>query len=98
MTWRQTMALRLRFQWWAPLRLNRHSSLYSSHSQFGEALVVRPLLDEGSPGFYVEAGARHPVYCSNTCHFYRRGWRGINIEAFPGALESFQVLRPRDIN
>ena len=98
MTWRQTMALRLRFQWWAPLRLNRHSSFYASHSQFGEDMAVRPLLEDCSPGFYVDAGAHHPVYYSNTYHFYRRGWQGINIEALPGALRPFQILRPRDIN
>lgn len=98
MTWRQTMALRLRFQGWALLRPNRHSSFYTSHSQFGEDMAVRALLEDCGRGFYVDAGAHHPVYYSNTYHFYRRGWRGINIEAQPGALQAFQVLRPRDIN
>lgn len=35
---------------------------------------------------------------SNTWFFYQRGWRGINVEPTPGAIEEFQKHRPEDIN
>jgi hypothetical protein len=87
-----------RFKIWAPLRATRHPSYYLSHSQFGEDMVVRQLLEETATGFFVEVGAHHPVYYSNTYHFYRRGWRGINIDAAPGSMDAFRVLRPNDVN
>jgi FkbM family methyltransferase len=49
-------------------------------------------------GFYVDIGAHHPTYASNTAFFYNKGWNGINIEANPGALRAFERDRPRDIN
>jgi FkbM family methyltransferase len=35
---------------------------------------------------------------SNTYLFYKRGWNGINIDAMPGSMVSFNRIRPRDIN
>lgn len=49
-------------------------------------------------GFYVDVGAHHPRRFSNTNLFYRRGWRGINIDANPKFLKSFNQERKRDIN
>src|SRR5690606_15965677 len=49
-------------------------------------------------GFYVDVGAHHPTHYSNTYLFYKRGWRGINIDAMPGSMEPFRKLRPHDIN
>lgn len=48
-------------------------------------------------GFFVDVGAHHPVRFSNTYYFYRRGWRGINVDPFPGTERRFSRLRPRDI-
>jgi Methyltransferase FkbM domain len=61
-------------------------------------MVLRYLTNDAREGFYVDVGAHHPVYGSNTYHFYLKGWRGINIDALPGSMESFNVLRPRDVN
>jgi FkbM family methyltransferase len=97
-TSREKIALWLRFKIWAPMRTNRHSGFYSSHSQFGEDMVLRYLTSDTKEGFYVDVGAHHPVYGSNTYHFYRRGWRGINIDASPGSIELLNRLRPRDVN
>ena len=49
-------------------------------------------------GFYVDIGAHHPVRFSNTCHFYRKGWSGINIDATPGSMKLFTWFRRRDVN
>jgi FkbM family methyltransferase len=90
--------LRLRFGLWGRLRANHHPSFYLSHSQFGEDMVARDLLSDVSRGTFVDVGAHHPVYYSNTYHFYRRGWRGLNVDAAPGTKELFDLLRPGDIN
>jgi FkbM family methyltransferase len=69
------------------------------YSQEGEDLVAARILgDKPDGGFYVDVGAHHPTRHSNTYLFYRRGWRGINIDATPGSMAEFQRLRPRDIN
>ncbi|QQE66068.1 hypothetical protein GFS31_27640 [Leptolyngbya sp. BL0902] len=49
-------------------------------------------------GFYVDIGAHHPQRFSNTYLFYLKGWKGINIDAMPGSMDSFKKIRPRDIN
>ncbi len=49
-------------------------------------------------GFYVDVGAHHPFRFSNTYLFFRKGWSGINIDAAPGAMDSFRRFRSRDIN
>jgi FkbM family methyltransferase len=92
------LQLRARFEWWAPLRSGRFPSFHDSHSQFGEDMVVRGLVGDRAIGTFVDIGAHHPVYLSNTYHFYRKGWRGLNIDALPGSMDPFRVLRPEDIN
>lgn len=49
-------------------------------------------------GFYVDVGAFSPKHLSNTFWFYRRGWRGINVDAAPGSMDAFRRIRPRDVN
>lgn len=68
------------------------------YSQEGEDQILRRLFESRSNGFYVDVGAHHPQRFSNTFHFYRRGWSGINIEPNPDAIALFQRHRPRDIN
>lgn len=70
----------------------------SSWSQEGEDLVLARLFGDKRDGFYIDVGAHHPKRFSNTYFFYRRGWRGINIDAMPGSMNSFNRMRPRDIN
>lgn len=72
-----------------------------SFSQEGEDLIIKRLFEgrnEGASGFYVDVGAHHPRICSNTYFFYKKGWRGINIDAKPGTKALFDSERPRDIN
>jgi hypothetical protein len=98
--------LKLRFNVWARIKINSFTCFDLSHSQFGEDMIVRYLTLETKDGiyletkkgFYVDIGAHHPVFYSNTYYLYCKGWRGINIDGIPGVMESFNVLRPRDIN
>lgn len=69
-----------------------------SFSQEGEDLIVGRLFDGVDAGFFVDVGAHHPFRFSNTWLLYRRGWRGINIDATPGAMAEFRRWRPEDIN
>jgi len=94
----QVIIAKLRFHLWAKLKINFYPSFYQSHSQFGEDMIVRGLIPNLNTGFYVDIGSHHPVLISNTYHFYCKGWRGINIDAIPGSMELFKILRPRDIN
>lgn len=69
-----------------------------SYSQEGEDLILERLFEGRTNGFYVDVGAHHPTRYSNTYRFYKRGWRGINIEPNPQAMELFRRQRKRDIN
>jgi FkbM family methyltransferase len=68
------------------------------YSQEGEDIVLARLLGATASGFYVDVGAHHATRFSNTYALYRKGWRGLNIDATPGSMESFRRLRPEDIN
>lgn len=80
-----------REKWHRPVR---------SYSQFGEDVIAQHYFKSRNTksGFYVDVGAHSPKFFSNTYHFYKRGWRGINIEPTPGRVEMFRRMRPRDIN
>lgn len=74
------------------------SNSYRSYAQEGEDLILKRLLEDVKSGFYIDVGAHHPLRFSNTHFFYRKGWSGINIDAMPGSMKAFSVLRKRDIN
>jgi FkbM family methyltransferase len=69
-----------------------------AYSQDGEDMILRRLFEGQKSGFYVDVGAHHPYRFSNTCYFYRRGWRGINIDPNPDAIKAFRRDRPSDVN
>jgi FkbM family methyltransferase len=49
-------------------------------------------------GFYIDVGANHPTYHSDTKLFYDHGWRGMNIEPSPHWFKLIIEERPRDVN
>ena len=65
--------------------IDRYLSL-KSYSQEGEDMVLRSFFEgqKNYKGFFVDVGAHHPYRFSNTLHFYKKGWRGINIDPQPG--------------
>lgn len=88
-----------------PVKLTIRSMLHlvdryarKSFSQEGEDILLARYIDAKRTGFFVDIGAHHPSRCSNTYYFYKRGWRGINIDAMPGSMTPFRIVRPRDIN
>jgi len=70
----------------------------NSFAQEGEDLILARIFEGQKTGFYVDVGAHHPLRFSNTYLLYRRGWRGINIDANPGSKAAFDLIRPRDQN
>lgn len=69
-----------------------------SYAQCGEDLILEYLfasLDTTSVR-YIDIGAHHPSYLSNTYLFYRHGGAGVCVEPDPRAIPRFQKLRPRD--
>ena len=72
--------------------------LQRSFSQDGEDRIVLRLVRHRRSGFYIDIGAHHPHRFSNTALLHEMGWRGINIDATPGAMEAFAEARPEDTN
>lgn len=71
-----------------------------SYSQCGEDLILSQLFsDLGiSQISYLDVGAHHPTYLSNTYLFYSRGNFGVCVEPDPILFQQFLKDRPADIN
>ena len=71
-----------------------------SYSQSGEDLLVKYIFDNLgiSKPSYLDIGAHHPYYLSNTALFYELGSRGINIEPDPSLFKAFIEHREFDKN
>jgi len=76
----------------------KESFLKISYSQEGEDLILNRIFENQENGFYIDVGAHHPRRFSNTYLFYKKGWRGVNIDAMPGSMELFKKERPYDVN
>jgi FkbM family methyltransferase len=72
----------------------------TTYSQCGEDIIVKHIFNAmGVSSFsYLDIGAHHPFYLSNTALFYEMGMKGINIEPDPTLIEAFIKYRKRDIN
>lgn len=68
------------------------------YSQEGEDICLSRLFGDKRDGFFIDVGAHHPIRFSNTYALYRRGWRGVNIDATPGSMAAFRRFRPEDTN
>jgi len=83
-----------------PLSREEIRSLQISFSQNGEDLMVWNTFRYLNilKGVYIDAGAYDPLDISNTLIFYKRGWRGINIDFSETKIARFRKLRPDDYN
>jgi FkbM family methyltransferase len=70
-----------------------------SYAQCGEDMIVAYIFEVNlgikNPS-YLDIGAHHPSYLSNTFHFYRRGFKGILVEPDPQQFEIIKAARSRD--
>lgn len=91
------MGLRTVLRKW--LKYERPSEfLNECYSQEGEDAILNRIFHDKANGFFIDIGAHHPLRFSNTYKFYKKGWRGINVDAMPGSMAIFKQLRPLDIN
>ena len=70
----------------------------SSFSQLGEDLIIDRYLVRKKKGFYIDIGAGDGNRFSNAKRFYKKGWRGINIEPNPGSYKKLLKKRNKDVN
>jgi len=76
------------------------NNLTNHYSQGGEDAIAWNILASFGieKGTYIDIGAHHPYFHSNTYLFYKAGWRGINIDPIPGMKMLFDKMRKGDIN
>jgi FkbM family methyltransferase len=74
------------------------SNARSSYSQSGEDLIISQLFLQLKIQRirYLDIGAHHPTYLSNTYYFYREGGDGVCVEPDPTLCANFPKIRPRD--
>jgi FkbM family methyltransferase len=80
-------------------RLFRPAPGRVSYAQSGEDLIadyLLTLLGIHRPT-YLDIGAHHPTALSNTYFFYRKGCRGVCVEADPTLIAALERARPRDL-
>jgi FkbM family methyltransferase len=70
----------------------------ASFAQCGEDLIIQYVFNSlGRDRIrYLDVGAHHPSYLSNTYYFYLRGQRGVCVEPDVSLLEAFRRDRPED--
>jgi FkbM family methyltransferase len=70
-----------------------------TYAQSGEDLILAHLFYKaGIPKpSYLDIGANHPSYISNTYYFYLRGSHGVCIEPNPSLYKQIKKVRPRDV-
>lgn len=69
------------------------------YGQHEEEKIINKYLDKNPDkeiGTYVDIGACDPIFLSNTYYYYLRGWKGLEVDAFPGVQEKFTKIRPLD--
>jgi hypothetical protein len=67
-----------------------------TYSQFGEDILIRGFFRDKQVGVYVDVGAFHPIYYSNTYALYKLGWYGVAIDANRTFERLYKKFRPRD--
>lgn len=80
------------------IRIFLGRSLKYSFAHTGEDRVIESLLKPliSQNGYYVDVGCNHPVFLSNTYSLYRKGWRGLCVDANPVIAKKYKYLRPKD--
>jgi FkbM family methyltransferase len=80
---------------------NNPKNLYgkTSYSQCGEDLIIKFFLDDMNitRPIYLDIGAYHPHFLSNTFLFYINGGSGVLIEPDPYLFKEIKKCRKRDI-
>ncbi|MBC7486382.1 MAG: FkbM family methyltransferase [Cytophagaceae bacterium] len=79
---------------WTAGRSARMSYAHTGEDRLIDS-ILKPIITK--KGFYVEVGCNEPIFISNTFSLYKRGWRGICIDANETLTRKYGRLRPRDV-
>ncbi|CAD5266898.1 MULTISPECIES: FkbM family methyltransferase [unclassified Imperialibacter] len=75
-------------------RITKYSFAFTGEDRIIEG-ILKPIIS--NPCFYVDVGCNHPKFLSNTYGLYRKGWRGICIDANEKLIAKYCLYRPKDI-
>lgn len=67
-------------------------------SQYYEDYVLGYVFRNSKQGFFVDVGVNEPEIHNATDIFYKKGWKGINIEPNPIFYNKLLELRPTNVN
>ena len=78
----------------------KHKTLFpkKTYSEWGEDLFILKHFKKLDKGFYIDVGAYHPFFLSNTQLLFKKKWEGINIDINPTSIKIFNDARPNDYN
>ena len=74
------------------------ADIFTSYAQNFEDVLLWRAFKNVDKGFYIDVGAGDPDCDSVTKSFYKKGWRGINLEPTSARFKKFEASRLRDIN
>lgn len=66
--------------------------------QYYEDYVLSYVLSEVKNGVYVDVGVNDPKIANASFYFYKKGWKGVNIEPIEKHYKKLLDLRPEQIN
>ena len=66
-------------------------------SKSGDDIQLMKLINNNTPGVYVDIGCWHPIKASNTYFFHLRKWKGICIDPNPKLKSLYDKFRKSDI-
>lgn len=78
------------------LFLTRNRRTY--YGQIAEDVAIKRMFPKKYKGFFVDVGCFHPTKYNNTYAYYKKGWRGINIDIDRIKIKGFNWVRRGDIN
>tara|TARA_Y100001958_G_scaffold154383_1_gene143232 strand:- start:558 stop:1289 length:732 start_codon:yes stop_codon:yes gene_type:complete len=76
----------------------RNFKYLNGGSQFDEDTYLNSFFGKNYIGKFVDLGCFHPTRDNNTFRFYKKKWRGINVDLNPITIELFKFFRSKDIN
>lgn len=68
-----------------------------SFSKSGDDIQLMKLINNYTPGVYVDIGCWHPIKASNTYFFHLRKWKGICIDPNPELKSLYSKYRHSDL-
>lgn len=71
-----------------------------SYSQYGEDIILLNYFKHNNitNGFYIDIGAYHPKFISNTFLLHQNGWSGICVDIDHNKLNWFKLVRGKSIS